>query len=232
MQLVSWGRNAGQLAALADTNVAVILRVINTDPEYAMIRLLHRSLFPPAGTVANNLTVQLFVRDASTKGLRSSAASNAADLTNAALAIAQMPDGPRRMMRGVLLEATIETLLSRRSGAVRPEAIFDGVDPQRYANGQTDRGIDLAIDDAHLELFECKIRVLDLDQGDVDLLQDVAEAAAGDGRLCTPAIAGFYRNSLLSAVLASLAVRISIFSADLDDLASLPTSRATTRVAN
>jgi hypothetical protein len=208
-----------------------ILRVLAARPEYDIIRLCHRALFPPDGTVANNLSAQLLVRDALSRGLDASAVSDATDLALASLEISEMPDGPRRMIRGTLLEAVVETLLLQRSAAVRPEARFDGLDPDRYPNGESDRGVDVAVDEQHLELFECKIRVLDISQSDVDLLQDVAEAAASDSRACTPAFAGFYRNSVLSQVLATLMIRVPIYSADIDDLASLTSRRATTRVA-
>jgi hypothetical protein len=223
MRLTARGRDAWRQALVDEPDVQTIVRMCLRWPQLEVLRLLVEAMYFSTGRTINALSLGLLVR--SKRDLPREAFEDATELAIAGMRIANVPLPRRGFLRGAVVEALAEGVLSMRA------AVMVEVDVE-LSTGQQLNPQDLAVEGSPVEVYECKSQVADFNQGDADefalMIQD---AAAAGNHECVAAVATLARRYELAATLEQLTITVPIYSAALDDLMELRTDRPLVQIA-
>lgn len=220
MRLNVIGRDGARARLHAEAEVLTIAGTCGRFPDDELLKLLHKALYGPKRQL-NPEGIRGLVR---LYQIPDDIYGEAYNLTKAALSISLTPDPRRGDLRGAVVEAVTEAIISRRT-AVDAEVKIE-MEP-----GRETPPFDLVVDGDPLELYQCKSHPDRLDPPDAARLEGARHAADVAGRKCLVAIATLRTRNELAAALRGLPLMIVIYSAAREDLASLAAGPPTRIIA-
>jgi len=152
--------------------------------------------------------------DAPEELLRSARAISEAGSRIAAAATATR----RADLKGALLERIVHVLVSQRRRSLLREVAV-AIAPAGHHGQPWTNPKELVVDDDPFEVFECKVSAVWIDQGDIDELCDIADAADTEGVESRPTIAVLETQRAVRAQ--RLNIWRPIYFAHIDDMVDL-----------